>query len=176
MEGIIEYNVENLDPEVTYELIENKGQAVIKQNEGNFGFNNVGDVENSWDLKLTNEIPIDLKIDAGVSETELDLRGLQLKNLEVDAGVDEITIDISGQWEESFNAVLTTGIGSSTIILPSDIGVIIESDKGIVAADFINLISLGDGFYVNEAYDASDSHHIKIEADLGIGEVVFKVK
>ncbi|WP_160646101.1 toast rack family protein [Chengkuizengella marina] len=174
VEGIIEYNVESLDPEVNYELIQNRGQVIIKQNDGNFGIN-IGDVENNWDLKLTNEIPIDLKIDAGVSETELDLRGLKLKNLEVQAGVGDITIDMSGQWEESFNAIISTGVGSSTVILPTDIGVIIEADKGIVAGDFIGLISLGDGVYVNEAYNASNSHHIKIEADLGIGEVVFKV-
>ncbi|MDP5276731.1 toast rack family protein [Chengkuizengella axinellae] len=176
IDGSIEYNVKKLEPEVTYELTQNRGQVEIKQNEGDFGFRNIGGVENSWDFKLTNEIPLDLKVMAGVSETKLDLKGLQIQNLEVETGVGEVTIDMSGEWEEGFNANFKTGLGSSTIILPSDIGVIIKTEKGIVATDFIKLKSLGNGVYVNDAYDASESDHIKINAELGMGEVMFKVK
>ncbi|MDP5274763.1 toast rack family protein [Chengkuizengella axinellae] len=175
VEGNIEYNVDKLDPKVSYELIDHKGHVVISQDDGKFGINNIGDVQNNWDIKLTNEIPIDLQIDAGVSDTELDLRGLQLNNLKIDAGVGDITLDLSGDWEQGFNTHFSAGVGSSTITLPSDFGVIIETDKGIVSADYINLKSLGEGVYVNDAYDASNQH-IKLNMDLGIGDVTFKVE
>ena len=36
---------------------------------------NIGDIENRWNLKLNNDIPLDLFINAGASETNIDLRG-----------------------------------------------------------------------------------------------------
>jgi hypothetical protein len=76
---------------------------------------------------------------------------------------------------ESFDVTLEMGVGSSTIILPSEVGVKIESSKGLGKVDFDGLISKGNGVYVNEAYENADVI-INLKTDLDVGAVTFKLE
>ncbi|MFP7298001.1 toast rack family protein [Neobacillus niacini] len=174
--GSIEYNEEKLKPKVSYKRKGDKGIGVIQQeNTGILDKIKIGDLKNEWNLTLTDEIPLSLVVNSGASDTNLDLKGLNLKDLDVNAGVGDITIDLSGEWENSFEAALALGVGQSTIILPEDVGVKIESSKGIGTSDFVGFISKGNGIYVNEAYEDADVI-IDLKTDLGVGEVVFKLE
>lgn len=176
VEGSINYNEDKLKPEVSYKLKGDKGMAVIEQeNIGLLDNIKLGEHKNEWNLTLSDEIPLDLVVNSGASDTNLDLKGLNLNELDVNAGVGDITIDLSGKWENSFDAALALGVGQSTIILPEDVGVKIESSKGIGTADFIGFISKGNGVYVNEVYENADVI-ITLTTDLGVGESVFKLE
>lgn len=171
VEGTIEYNNDRLKPDVSYVHIGDKGTAVIKQGK----FKTVGKLKNKWDLTLNNQVPINLIVNSGASETKLDLTGLKLSGLDVNAGVGDITIDLSGKWKESFDVSLEMGVGQSTIILPADVGVKIKSTKGIGSVDFVDFISKGNGVYVNEAYENADVI-INVRTELGVGESTFTLK
>ncbi|WP_371931938.1 hypothetical protein [Mesobacillus subterraneus] len=62
-----------------------------------------------------------------------------------------------------------------TVILPKDTGIRVRSQKGIGSSSFENLISKGDGVYVNEAYEDAKVK-IDLDVDLGVGEVTFKTE
>jgi hypothetical protein len=165
------YEPEKMKPEVSYDLDGKVGKVEIAQpNEFK-----IGKMKNEWDLKLTEDVPVDLVVNAGASQTDLDLKGIELSSLEVNAGVGEITVDLGGDWKESFDARISSGVGKMTVILPKDIGVKIHSDKGIGSASFENLISKGNGVYVNEAYEDAKVQ-IDLNADIGVGEVTFKME
>jgi hypothetical protein len=172
VEGDIQYNVDDLKPKVSYKRSGGTGKVEIEQSKKDFSGINIGSVKNEWDLKLSNDVPIDLEVNTGASETTLNLQGLQIEDLNVHAGVGDLTVDLSGDWKESFDVDLKMGVGQSTIILPSDIGVRIKSTKGIGHADFKGFISEGNGVYVNEAYENADVK-IDVNTDLGIGKVNF---
>ncbi|MRH44518.1 hypothetical protein GH741_17885 [Aquibacillus halophilus] len=173
--GEIEYNSSKLKPKVSYDLDGKTGKASIKQKK-NVNLNvEFGEHKNRWYLQLTDDIPMDLQVDVGASDTKLDLRGIQLTELNLDAGVGDIEVDLSGDWQESFDATIHTGIGETTVILPKDVGVKVVSEKGIGTADFTGFISQGDNVYVNEAYETADVV-IMVEAEMGIGEANFKLK
>lgn len=174
-EGTIEYTNNKLTPDITYKLKDDKGIAVIEQDDGIFKNLNIGDMKNTWNLKLNNDIPLDLKVNAGASETYLDLKGLQMNDLEVNAGVGDMTIDMSGNFDESFDATLHMGVGDSTIILPKDVGVKINSANGIGKTDYDGFISNGNGIYVNEAYEDAKVV-INVNTELGVGKVTFKIE
>ena len=176
VDGSIDYNQDKLKPKVSYKLKGDKGIGVIEQeNKGMLDKIKIGELKNVWNLTLTDEIPLDLRVNSGASDTNLDLKGLNLKELDVNAGVGDITIDLGGQWNESFDAALALGVGHSTIILPNDVGVKIESSKGIGTADFVGFISKGNGVYVNEEYEDADVI-INLKTDLGVGEAIFKLE
>jgi N-terminal domain of toast_rack, DUF2154 len=176
VEGSIEYNEENLKPEVTYKRKGDKGIGVIEQeNTGFLDKIKIGELKNEWNLTLSDEVPLSLVVNSGASDTNLDLKGLDLKELDINAGVGDITIDLSGKWKTSFDAALALGVGQSTIILPEDVGVKIKSSKGIGTADFVGFISKGNGVYVNEAYEDAKVI-ITLTTDLGVGESVFKLE
>jgi hypothetical protein len=172
VEGEIQYNVDDLEPKVSYKRSGDIGKVVIEQSKKDLSGIKFGDVKNDWDLQLSNHIPLELEVNTGASETKLDLQGLQLEGLNVNAGVGDVTVDLSGDWKESFDVDLKMGVGQSTIILPKDVGVRIKSTKGIGHADFKGFISEGNGVYVNEAYENANVK-IDVNTELGIGEANF---
>lgn len=165
------YEPVEMKPEVSYDLDGKVGKVEIAQPD-KF---KIGKIKNEWDLKINEGVPVDLVVNAGASETDLDLKGIELSNLEVNAGVGEITVDLGGDWKESFDARISSGVGKMTVILPKDTGVKIHSDKGLGSASFENLISKGNGVYVNEAYEDAKVQ-IDLDADIGVGEVTFKTE
>ena len=86
VEGTALYNVEKLKPEV----IKSDGNIEIKQGDlnGAFPFDNV---KNQWDLQLGNT-PMDLTIEAGAYDGNMDLGGLALKTLTVKDGAAHVNL------------------------------------------------------------------------------------
>ncbi|WP_442594725.1 toast rack family protein [Neobacillus sp. D3-1R] len=175
VEGEIQYSMKELKPKVSYKKSGKTGKVVIEQSKKNLSGINFKNIENDWDLEFSNDIPIDLEVNTGATETKLNLQGLKLSNLDVSSGVGNVTVDLSGNWKKSFDVDLKMGVGQSTIILPKDVGVKIKSSKGIGHADFEGFISKGNGVYVNDAYEDADVI-IDVETDLGIGEAIFKLE
>ena len=89
VEGVAIYNVEQLKPEV----IENGSEIEIKQGDldGAFPFDNM---KNRWDLQLGNT-PMDLSIEAGAYEGNMELGGLALKTLTVKDGAAHVNLSFS---------------------------------------------------------------------------------
>ncbi|WLR54694.1 toast rack family protein [Mesobacillus subterraneus] len=77
------YEPEKMKPEVSYDLNGKVGKVEIAQPD-HF---KLGKMKNEWDLRISEEVPVDLVVNAGASDTDLDLKGIQLSNLEVNAGV-----------------------------------------------------------------------------------------
>ncbi|MBS4190573.1 hypothetical protein KHA94_10305 [Bacillus sp. FJAT-49705] len=174
-EGVIEYNIDDLKPKVKYKHTGNTGKMTIEQSDGKVLGIKKGRIKNTWDLQLTNDVPINLKVKTGATETDLDLQGLKLSKLDIDGGVGDITVDLSGDWQESFDVDLEMGVGRSTIILPKDVGVKIISSKGIGQSNFNGFISEGNGVYVNEAFENADVK-IVVNTELGVGEANFELE
>lgn len=168
MEGELNYNHDTLKPNVSYKLVGETGKISIEQSENTF--KHIKNVKTEWDIQLSNEVPIDLTVNAGASQTNLKLQGIQLKNLDIDAGVGDLRVDLSGKWNESFSVNLNAGVGKSTIILPPDVGVKITTSNGIGKANFVGFISKGDGVYVNDAYEHSDIL-ITVQSEMGVGKI-----
>ncbi|UPM53601.1 toast rack family protein [Gottfriedia acidiceleris] len=174
VDGTIEYNNKYFNPDVSYKLKDVTGKVRIEQSKKHFPKVKIGKLKNEWNLELSNKLPIDLDVNTGASKTNLDLRGLNLNKLEIEAGVGELNVNLGGSWNKSFEANIETGVGKTTIVLPSDVGVKINLNKGIGKANVVDLISKGNGVYVNEAYEKADVK-LTINVDLGVGEVNFKL-
>jgi len=87
--GTIAYNVEQWEPEFT------RSDNYFEIDQVNpFQISGIptGDVINTWDLTLTNALPLDLSIEGGASENNFDFTGLQMANLEIRQGASDTTI------------------------------------------------------------------------------------
>jgi hypothetical protein len=134
-------------------------------------FADVKTVRNEWVVTLPTGVPTDLKLTFGVGKSDVDLRGLDLRNLDTTTGVGDTKIDLSGPRTSDMTARIQSGIGKLTVRLPKGVGVRINiRDEGIgqFVADGFTL--QGTNTYVNAAYSAAGP---KIELDLvrGIGDV-----
>lgn len=168
--GDIDTEVKKWYPSVTYKNKKDVGHFEIQQKKKKFW--DFGKKGNNWNLQLTNEIPVDLDVQMGASESELNLGGIRLSHLSVDGGVSDTIIDLGGDWKESFDAEIDLGVGDAVIHLPQGTGVKLSVSKGIGSIGTKGLISKGSGVYVNEAYDQTDIN-INMEVNVGVGQVKF---
>jgi len=172
VEGTAQYNIKKLAPQVHYNLNGKTGNVEIEHK----GSKNIrlGKMKNTWDIELNEDIPMDLSIETGASTAELDLRGLQLENLDIETGVSDLLVDLSGDWKKSFETNIETGVGATTVILPSTVGVKLTTEEGIGSSSIEGLISKGKGVYVNEAYEKADVV-LEVNSEIGVGDVTFKL-
>src|SRR5205809_6504395 len=91
------YNVASWKPEVKYEVAGRQGRLSIKQPQEGVG--PMGNTRNEWNLTLNNQVPMDLRIEAGVGKSNFELGDLSLTRLDVQTGVGEATLDLIGDWK-----------------------------------------------------------------------------
>jgi predicted membrane protein len=121
---------------------------------------------------MNNSLPIDLDIETGASESELDLRSLDLTNLQVQTGAGTTQIDLSSVLDHDLQADVEGGVGELSVILPGEMGVRVALDQGIGGLTNSGLVKDGD-YYVNEAYDVSpNTLFLNISAGIGAVELV----
>ncbi|MGE8036636.1 toast rack family protein [Lysinibacillus sp. NPDC093692] len=172
VEGNAQYNIDKFAPKVKYDLRGQTGKVTIEHKDST----NVrlGKIKNIWDIELNDDIPMDLSIETGASDAELDLQGLQLEKLNIETGVGDLDVNLGGDWKKSFEADIETGVGDTTVILPSKVGVKLTTEAGIGSSNIEGFISKGKGVYVNEAYDKADVK-IEVNSEIGVGDITFKL-
>ncbi|MBE3130182.1 MAG: hypothetical protein IMZ54_05630 [Acidobacteria bacterium] len=172
LEASFEYSRDRDRPVVDYRRFGDKGTLLVRRSRHNsIPF---GRIRNRWDLRLTRAVPMELDIDLGAGQSDIDLRGLKLQRVEIDMGVGEMTLDLQGPHQESFNVKIDGGVGSGKITLPSEAGVRVKVDGGIGSVDAHGLTKQG-GFYVNDAYGKS-AVVIEVDINAGIGSLDLRVE
>ena len=167
MEGYFVYNIESWKPEIRYSVAGNRGILKVKQ--GECSAMTIGKKRNKWDISVSDDVPLDIKVDFGAGAGNLDLRGLILNSLDIDMGVGELKVDISGEQKQSLDVSVDGGVGSATIYLPLDVGVRVEVDGGIGSVNASGMIKKR-GVYINDAYGKTEVT-INVNVDAGIGSI-----
>ncbi len=142
----------------------------------------------SWDLALTDAIPLDLNISLGVGESTLDLSDLQVSELDLSIGVGETSINLP---VGKYTAKVDGGVGQTTIVLPAKGQIQLKVDGGVgeisielpdnMAAKInvdrgVSGLSVPAGFDKNEdTYTTPDfdeaENWVEISIDQGIGNI-----
>ncbi len=176
MDAEFTYNVPAWKPEVDYEVRGGEGRLTVKQPDAEVKTLNIpeDDIEYEWSLQLNDNVPMDLNIDLGVGESYLELGSLSLTNLDINMGVGETTVDLTGDWEQSVDINIEGGIGATTVRLPNDVGVRVETQTGIGSINVHGLIANGDT-YTNAAYETADVV-LDITVNGGIGEITLRLE
>ena len=172
LEGTFVSRYERHIPVVTYSVFGNKGKLSIQEKRRR-GLR-FGSGKNRWDIRLDNRVPMDMKIDLGAGETDLDVRGFQIQRLDIDMGVGAMTLDLSGERSKSLDVIIDGGIGHATIFLPENIGVRAEIDGGIGSVSARQFNKSGK-VYTNQAYGKADVT-IDLSVDAGIGSIDLKLR
>lgn len=161
------YNIPEWKPEVRYTVSGGRGNLVIEQPKG--GHTNIGNTRYTWDIQLSNKIPMDLAVHFGAGQARLDIGSLDLRGVEVHMGVGEADLDLRGAIKNSYSVAIHGGIGQATVRVPADGGVYAEASGGIGSINVTGLRHLGD-HWESESYARAEKK-IRIEAHGGIGEI-----
>jgi hypothetical protein len=132
---------------------------------GRIGQNNGGKV---WDLKLSRDVPLTLRVDNGVGRTQIDLLQLKVTELDVHGGVGQSTVTLPRQGKVT--ATVDAGIGEVIVIVPAGMSARIRADGGLgqtrVQGDFQH----NGNEYVSPGYDNA-TDRVDLQVHGGIGSV-----
>lgn len=82
----------------------------------------------TWDVKLHPRVTLDLTVDAGSGETELDLRQLDIRTFNLDAGSGAVLLKLPQAGHTA--GMIDAGSGRIDIVLPEGAGAKITIDRG----------------------------------------------
>lgn len=154
------------EPRVDYHVRDGVGQLEISQDSQSVHF---GNSQNEWNVRLSREIPLELRIDMGAGQGNLHFRDIPLTRLELHIGAGQVDVDLTGDRKADLTADIEGGVGQANIRLPKNVGVIAHASGGIGSITAHGLKHDGDE-YTNEAYGKSAATiHLKVEG--GIGEI-----
>jgi len=156
-------------PEVRYDLTGFRGNLVVRQPKVTRNIGRVGDFRHEWDLRLNNDVPLDLNVTVGAGKSVLELGALYLRGLEIHLGVGELELDLTGKWRKDLEARIRGGVGQATVRLPRDVGVRAHVRGGIGEIKAAGFHRSGDT-YTNDAFEHSPVT-LRLDIQGGIGEI-----
>src|SRR3712207_3853900 len=172
MEADFAYNVAAWEPRVNYEVVGNSGELAVEQQGLGEGIP-TRDVRNEWDLRLNDDVPVDLAVQMGGGVGNLDLDSLALTGLNLDVGAGSTRVDLSGDWGQDVSAVVRGGAGEVTLLLPSRMGVRVNAGTRLGRINAEGLRKQGEAF-VNDAYGDSDAT-LEVDITGGAGQINLQV-
>jgi hypothetical protein len=160
------YNDSYDTPRVDYNVADGIGHLSISQDQGGTHF---GAKHNQWDVRLSNDVPLELKIEMGAGRGQLRLRDMPVTRLEMKMGAGQADVDLTGDRKNDLIADLQGGVGQVTIRLPRRVGVVVHASGGIGSVGAHGLRHDNDE-YTNEAYGKTPAT-IRLTVQGGIGQI-----
>jgi N-terminal domain of toast_rack, DUF2154/Cell wall-active antibiotics response LiaF, C-terminal len=194
MDGEFTYNIDSWEPEVNYAVSGDQGRLTVRQPEVEISGIPDNDVRYTWDLQFTDETPLNMEINLGAGQSNIDLGtlslgqltmrsgagdvtarlgGSQLSQADITAGVGKNILDLSGNWENDASIAVKAGIGDLTVIVPKDVGAIITVAVGLGDVNADGFRIQGDS-YTNDAYGDSPVT-LRVDIQRGVGQVTLEV-
>jgi len=153
-------------PAVDYHVDNGFGTLTIDQQSAS---QFVGNSENTWKLKLTNEVPLELEIDVGAGRGDLNLSKIDLTRMQLNVGAGQANVDLTGERGKDLQAQIHGGVGEAIVRLPKSIGVVATVHGGLGSID-VHGLKEEDGQYVNAAYGKSPQT-LRLTVEGGIGHI-----
>ncbi len=166
LNGRFEFNVPSWEPRV--DSSNNGSHADIKISQPG-GSHLGGDRHYLWDLQLNDKVLLDLAINCGAGQANLNLGELDLRRVEVHMGAGQVQLDLRGKPTRDYDVDISGGVGQASVQLPEDVGIWAEASGGLGSITVTGL-DKKDGHWENALYDkAKVNVHLKVQG--GIGEI-----
>jgi hypothetical protein len=126
-----------------------------------------------WDLALADDLPLDLRVETGASETRLDLSKLKVTNLKVSTGASSTSITFP-EAASLTRAKIECGMASVTIVVPEGVAARIESSSALSSTMVdTNRFPRSGGIYQSPDYETA-ANKVDLRIEMGMGSVTVK--
>ena len=160
------YNVPQFKPKVDYTSTGGIANLRITQPESHA---HIGHIKYDWDIRLSDEVPLDLDVHFGAGQAHLDLGALNLRRVAVEMGVGQIQMDLRGAPKHDYTVNIQGGVGEAEVRLPNTVGIEATASGGIGDISVRGLTKEG-GRWVNEAYH-NPGVKVRVDVQGGVGAI-----
>jgi hypothetical protein len=124
--------------------------------------------DNTWNLRVNDSIPLNLKVDMGAGRGQFRFAMVDLTRLELNIGAGQALVDLSGERAKDLEAEVQGGVGEAIIHLPKNVGVVATVHGALGSIETHGLKKDDSGNYVNEAYGkAPATIHLTVNGGIG---------
>ncbi len=164
LRGRFTYNVAEWTPEIREQLDSGVLNVTVGQGMGNqIPIGRQDDYENAWVIDLAQGVPVDLDIDMGAGQADLDMTGLALRKLSVMSGSTDLSLLFSAPNPETMSSMtLTAGTGKMTA-------------TGLGYADFDRLSVFGGAGKVDLDFSGAFRRSALADVKAGAGRITIRV-
>ena len=133
----------------------------------------LGDTSNKATLKLNQNIPVNLTINAGASNLKLNLEKINCIGVDISAGASEINLTIGEKIASEAKINIKAGASNIKINLPKELGAKLRVDATLSGKEFGDLDKIGDNEFKTKNYDSA-TKKIEITIDAGVSNIEVK--
>ena len=127
----------------------------------------------NWSLKLNQQIPLELDIKAGASESRIDLSQLKVTDLRLNTGASDTYLTMPAAVSH-IRARVKSGVASVRINIPDGVAARIRATGGLSNISINrDRFPRSGGYYQSSDYDTAE---FKVELDLSVGVGSFTVR
>jgi hypothetical protein len=166
IDGRFEFNVPTWEPKI--DTSNNGSHASVKISQPH-NTHMGGHKVYVWDLQLNNDVLLDLAINCGAGEANLNLGDLDLRHIQVHMGAGQVNLDLRGKPTRDYDVEVAGGVGQANVHLPEDVGIWAEAHGGLGSITVTGLDKKDDHWQNSQYDDAKVKVHVKVEG--GIGEI-----
>ena len=128
----------------------------------------IGPMDGVWRYQITQAVPVTLKIDAGASKLDIDLRDVLATHIELETGASSVNMTLPAHGASILD--VEAGAASVNIRVPDTTAARIRVEEGVTAmnVDTTRFPRLNSDLYQSANFDsATDRAEINIEGGLG---------
>jgi len=169
------YNIEELEPDVTYEVDGDTGRLRVFNKE-NINVIPTGEIESEWRLQFAEDVPLEMDLNLGLGDSDLDLSDLTVTSLDVSAGAGKLDLNVGNQTLDRLN--VEAGVGDVDVnVAGGKIGRLdYSSGAGSTRIDLRgawedDLVATIEGGLGDLTVIVPRDTGARIDVDLGIGDV-----
>jgi hypothetical protein len=166
MDADFRYRARDGKPEVQYDVSGSRGTLTVRQPSHHTIGNND---KNQWELRLNEDVPMDINVKLGAGEGRLELGNTALHNLDIEVGAGEMKVDLTGHPHGDMDERVRGGVGEATIRLPRRARVDIEAHGGIGDISARGLTKRGDRWVNDPSGETDATIHVSVNG--GIGQI-----
>ena len=122
-----------------------------------------------WDLQINRDVPIELKVSAGVGDVSLDLKRADLSGLDLNLGVGRAVVILPERGH--YEANVEGGVGELIVKVPEGIGIRVDSSMGLGNVSLPSSYQRQGDVHTSPGYDRAESR-VDLVVQAGVGRVV----
>ena len=124
----------------------------------------------NWEVQLNNDVPLRLKVEAGASQTDLDLTDLKVTELKLSTGASSTTVTLPAHAGLT-NAKIEAGAAAVKLHVPGGVAARIRAKGGLASIDIdeTRFPRTGDE-YRSPDFDTA-ANRVEMRIETGVGSV-----